>query len=174
MITIHAGEEIPKNKKFTIFLAGPTPRSLDVKSWRPDFIKQLWDNGFNGNILTPENREQDSLYDFEKQINWEVNGLETADLIVFWIPRNLETMPAFTTNIEFGNYLNSGKIVVGFPEGSPNNRYIKKRCEMNEIPLFHNTDRLCSYVCAYEKEESKWYNKIRKFQKQVLKAYALN
>ncbi len=33
-------------------------------------------------------------------------------------------MPAFTTNVEFGLYLNSGKIVYGRPDNAPKNRYL--------------------------------------------------
>lgn len=145
----YAGEKL-ETSKFNIFLAGPTPREVTVKSWRPDFVKELKRKKFKGSAFLPENRIIGSPYDFDTQISWEVSGLKRANLIVFWIPRNLKDMPAFTTNIEFGEFMHSGKIVVGFPPESVNNRYIKKRCEMHDIPLFHTIEEIVDYVCEKE------------------------
>jgi hypothetical protein len=149
-----------RKKKFSVFLAGPTPRSADVKSWRPAMLEALYRAGYSGNVFLPENRHLGSHYDFDQQIPWEVNGLYGCDLIVFWIPRNLKDMPGFTTNIEYGEWMHSGKIVVGFPEDAVNTRYIKKRCEMNGTPLFHSLEEMADYVCRYEKKYSKWYNRF--------------
>jgi hypothetical protein len=139
--------------KFSVFLAGPTPRVLSVKSWRPEFVNLLKSNKFKGSVLIPEEREIGATYDFDKQIPWEVKHLNEANLIAFWIPRKLDTMPAFTTNIEFGEFMHSKKIAVGFPSDSVNNRYISRRCEMSQIPLFQTLEDLAVYVC---KEEQKF------------------
>ncbi len=145
----YAGEKF-KNSKFSVFLAGPTPREVTVKSWRPDFIEALKAKGFKGSVFAPENRVLGSPYDFDSQVPWEVQGLNKANLVIFWIPRKLDTMPAFTTNIEFGEFMHSGKIAVGYPPDSVNNRYIGKRCEMHDIPLFDTIDDLASFVCEEE------------------------
>lgn len=50
-----------------------------------------------------------------------------ADLIVFWVPRELSRMPAFTTNIEFGEDYDSCRCLYGRPAGSPKNRYLDVR-----------------------------------------------
>jgi hypothetical protein len=47
-----------------------------------------------------------------------------ATVIVFWVPRELSQMPAFTTNVEFGEDYGSGRVVYGRPEGSPKTRYL--------------------------------------------------
>src|SRR3989304_8862396 len=109
MKVIYASEEF-HNPKFSVFLAGPTPREASVKSWRPEFIDTLRIKGFKGSVFAPENRILGSPYDFETQIAWEVEGLNKANIVIFWIPRVLQTMPAFTTNIEFGEFMHSGKI----------------------------------------------------------------
>jgi hypothetical protein len=36
----------------------------------------------------------------------------------------LETLPGFTTNVEFGRYVGSGRCVYGRPEGAPHTRYL--------------------------------------------------
>jgi len=158
MKVIYASEKLTSSK-FSIFLAGPTPRKASVKSWRPEFIKALEKKGFKSTAYAPENRVKGSPYDFETQISWEVKGLNKADLVVFWIPRNLETMPAFTTNIEFGEFMHSNKLVVGFPLDAPNNRYIGKRCQMHKVPLFHSIDEMVEYICN---EEHKKLNPCKK------------
>lgn len=149
MKVVYASEKFGK-PKFSVFLAGPTPRDVSVKSWRPEFIEALKSNGFKGSVFAPENRVIGSPYDFDIQIPWEVEGLNMADIVCFWIPRDLKTMPAFTTNIEFGEFMHSEKIVVGFPKDSPNNRYIGKRCEMHEIPLYENIKEMVEYICEAE------------------------
>ena len=158
MEIVYAGEKAKREPKFSVFLAGPTPREISVKSWRPEFIETLKTKGFKSTVFAPENRIG-SPYDFDKQINWEVKNLTAVNLIVFWIPRKLDTMPAFTTNIEFGEFMHSNKIVVGFPPNSVNNRYIKKRCEMNETPLFSTIKGVVSHIC---KEELKVLNMCHK------------
>lgn len=149
MKIIYAGKRFD-SPKFSVFLAGPTPRSRSVKSWRPDFIELLKKKGFNSSLYVPENEIIGTPYDFDKQIPWEVKGLNKANLIVFWIPRNLKTLPGFTTNIEFGEFMHSNKIVVGCPPKSEKNRYIEKRCKMHKIPLFNSIDKITSYVCELE------------------------
>ena len=58
------------------------------------------------------------------QVEWENFGTENCSKIVFWIPRKLDTMPAFTTNVEFGRYVGSGKCMYGRPDDSEKNRYL--------------------------------------------------
>ena len=41
----------------SIFLAGPTPRAADVKSWRPEALDLLRAFGFGGAVLVPERRD---------------------------------------------------------------------------------------------------------------------
>lgn len=149
MRVIYAGEQLHKSK-FNIFLAGPTPREITVQSWRPEFIETLKNKGFQGTVIAPENRVLGSPYDFDSQIPWEVNGLNAATLVVFWIPRKLDTMPAFTTNIEFGEFMHSGKVIVGYPPDSVNNRYVGKRCSMHNIPLFDSIDLMVNHICEQE------------------------
>jgi hypothetical protein len=133
--TIYTREKIEGDGPF-IFLAGPTPRSPDVKSWRPEAIKIFEDLGFDGTLLIPENRDETkSEWDYLAQIKWEDDGLNIADCIMFWIPREMETMPALTTNIEWGRWESSGKVVLGFPGNrTPHMRYIEYYAHKLHIP----------------------------------------
>ncbi|HUU89340.1 MAG TPA: nucleoside 2-deoxyribosyltransferase domain-containing protein [Candidatus Glassbacteria bacterium] len=107
----------------SIFLAGPTPRSQDVKSWRPEAIKYLENIGYEGQVIVPE-RESWEGTDYIDQVEWEDIGLNECAVIVFWIPRDLKTMPALTTNIEFGRFCQDTRMLYGRPNWSPKNRYL--------------------------------------------------
>lgn len=108
----------------SIFLAGPTPRSADVESWRPHALELLERLNFDGTVLVPEHRHSGSKFDFNNQVEWEWEGLENCNRILFWVPRNLEVLPAFTTNVEFGSYVRSWRALYGRPDGSPKNDYL--------------------------------------------------
>lgn len=123
MKLIYAAERIAFEGR-SIFLAGPTPRSQDVDSWRPYAIELLEKLNFDGTVLVPEKRDWHTKFNYISQVEWEWEGLENCDAIIFWVPRNLETMPAFTTNVEFGSYVRSWRALYGRPDGSPKNDYL--------------------------------------------------
>ena len=117
-----------------IFLAGPCPRKDYDKDWRNEAIKYLEEAGFDGLVFSPTNPYYDltdPLYP-EKQVIWEQKAIHMANKIIFWIPRT-EADPAFTTNIELGEFLthdNIDKILIGIPDFAIKTRYIKIRLKM--------------------------------------------
>ena len=125
MIVNYSTVNVLKDEK-SIFLAGPTPRSIDVKTWRNEAIKILHELGFRGTVYVPEKELDDRKFDYINQVWWEREALHNATTIVFWIPRNVEVMPGFTTNVEFGYWLakNSDKVIYGRPSASPKNKYL--------------------------------------------------
>ena len=138
MIINYSDEEVIKNKK-SIFLAGPTPRSIEVETWRKEAIKILDELNYDGIVYVPELKNDNRNFDYNDQVWWEREALYNADVIVFWIPRNLKTLPAFTTNIEFGYWIakNSNKVIYGRPDDSENNKYLDwlYKTETDKEPL---------------------------------------
>jgi len=130
MNIVYANETLGDNG---IFLAGPTPRSADVKSWRPEAIEWFEKYMFFGSLFIPETRG-DEPFDWERQVAWEEEGLARAKAIMFWVPREMKTMPALTTNIEFGMHLKSGKVVLGTPSEAQAVRYMRHYAEKYLIP----------------------------------------
>jgi len=120
MKLIYAREQVESS----IFLAGPTPRDPNTPSWRPKAIEILEGLGYKGTVYIPEDRGV-SDYKFDEQIKWEWEALNASKVIAFWVPRELSTMPAFTTNIEFGMYASSGKCLLGTPVNAPKNNYLR-------------------------------------------------
>ena len=123
----------------SIFLAGPTPRKESVTSWRPQAVFTLRKLGFNGTLLIPEleggwNQE----FAYKSQIEWEMDAMEKADIVLFWIPRELPDMPAFTTNTEFGYWIakEPSKIRLGIPEWAVKCDYIKYLAGKNDIDVY--------------------------------------
>ena len=123
MNIIYSNQNYDKNIK-SIFLAGPTPRSNKIKSWRIEAIKYFEKYGFDGNILVPEDKENKIQEEGNiPNMIWDNNALLGADLIVFWIPREIPDMIGLTTNIEFGYFINKKPIIYGRPLDSVRNEY---------------------------------------------------
>lgn len=141
MNVIYAREPLPKEINGSIFLAGPSPRNLDVKSWRPEALEFLEAQGFTGTVFVPEDRSKNKTFNYENQIEWEELCLNVADVIVFWVPRNMDNMPALTTNVEFGMWFDSGKVVFGAPDDAPSVNYLKHYVKKENIPLFNDLGR---------------------------------
>lgn len=110
----------------SIFLAGPSPRDPSVKSWRPEAIRLIDHFNFDGVVCIPEWRSGQCQSDYTDQINWEKKCLEGSTAILFWVPRELQHMPAFTTNVEFGHWTAKcpDKVFYGRPSLSPKNKYL--------------------------------------------------
>lgn len=125
MQLVYALENEPKEYTHSIFLAGPTPRD-NTKSWREDAIKLLNKYNYKGIVYIPEQRNGYKQKEYYNQIDWELKMMNKADIIMFYIPRDIDNnLLGLTTNCEYGRWENSGKIVIGFPKNSDNNTYIE-------------------------------------------------
>lgn len=140
--------EYELDDKKRIFLAGPTPRSSDVESWRPKMVSLL--SSFDGIIYVPEgnaNPEKD------EQINWEQKAMLISDIVVFWIPRDLQTLPGFTTNVEFGFLLKDDRaIFYGRPEGAPKTHYLDKmydKYRANDFGPYDSMEEMAVDILEY-------------------------
>lgn len=142
MIRNYSDEIILKGKK-SIFLAGPTPRDENTISWRIDVCDRLEKLGFDGVVYNPEYSSWKPKSSYIDQAEWEREALTEATVILFWIPRDLKDMPAFTTNVEFGYWLHTGKIIYGRPDNSVKNKYLDwlYKLDYNKEP-FNDLDKL--------------------------------
>jgi hypothetical protein len=145
MNILYALEEIPKKLSRSIFLAGPTPREANVKSWRPEALKILKDLGYDGTVYIPEYKSGPKGQNFsaDAQIKWERLAMQSADIILMWVPRELKDMPAFTTNVEFGLYCDSGRLVFGYPKNAPKMDYLGWTAKEKKIQIHNDLNSLC-------------------------------
>lgn len=123
MIINYSDQEVIKGLK-SIFLAGPTPRGENVISWRTEACEILKQLGFDGVVYVPEYSTWKPKDDYVDQAMWERIALTNATVILFWVPRKLPNMGAFTTNVEFGYWLHSGKVIYGRPNDASKIKYL--------------------------------------------------
>ncbi|MEM6926586.1 MAG: nucleoside 2-deoxyribosyltransferase domain-containing protein [Myxococcota bacterium] len=126
MNVVHTTEMFPRSWSRSLFLAGPSPRSASpLPSWRPRALAKLRAAGFGGVVFVPEPPPGGAWpSDTSASTQWELEALALADVVVFWVPRDLEHMPGFTTNVEFGAWVGSHKVVLGHPPEAPLTGYL--------------------------------------------------
>jgi len=113
-------EEVRNAPKPIIFLAGPTVRGNQphLTSWRIAAVEEFTKQNFKGSLVIPEFTSRTESDKGKEWIPlWEFNGLNTADCIMFWIPRTRELI-GLTTNWELGYWVGKqpDKIVYGRPD----------------------------------------------------------
>ncbi len=136
VIIVHADEDPPPTWDASIFLAGPMPRTVHVPSWRPgalDILGSRWTRPGRLVIFVPEHRSwQPYKYDHH---TWEDRQLARADVIAFWVPRDMATMPGMNTNIEFGRWESSGRVIFGAPENAQHVGYLRESALRSGAPV---------------------------------------
>ncbi|MGQ0838850.1 nucleoside 2-deoxyribosyltransferase domain-containing protein [Actinokineospora sp.] len=146
VIVVHAGEEPPARWTASLFLAGPTPRSPEVKSWRPAALAEIearWGGDGPLVVFVPEPRDG-TWPRYEHQRTWELRWGDRCDVVLFWIPRG-PGLPALTTNDEWGRWKDSGRVVLGTPVGAESVRYQRDYAADHDIPV---VDTLADTVIA--------------------------
>src|SRR5579885_782782 len=139
MQVVHYNEEMPYKFSKSIFLAGCSVRPhQDIESWRKDALQILSDIGFDGVVFSPENRDGKLHEDhnYSETVSWEQKHLAIADCILFWIPRS-EELKGLTSNIEYGKYYETGRVVLGYPEDAEAMKYLQLCADQNNIPIAH-------------------------------------
>lgn len=120
-----------------MFLAGPTPRSADVRSWRPaalELLRDRWQGPGTLVVFSPEPASGAAWPVYDHQRTWELRWGDRADEVLFWIPRG-PGMPALTTNDEFGRWKDSGRVVLGTPPDAESVRYQRDYAAERRVPV---------------------------------------
>jgi hypothetical protein len=101
----------------TVFLAGSIDMGV-ADDWQRRLIARLEDDVV---ALNPRRESWDASWrqsidepKFREQVEWELDGLERADVIAMWIAPGSK---APITLLELGLFARSGKVIVGCPDG---------------------------------------------------------
>lgn len=135
MQVVYAPEKAPENFSKSIFLAGPSPRGLEDLDWRPKALEILEQIGYDGAVFVPLPRNGDWSHGYDGQVEWEHLHLNMADIVVFWVPRDKQNLPALTTNVEYGVFFDSGKAVLGYPPEAQSMRYLAHLGQNEHVPI---------------------------------------
>jgi hypothetical protein len=101
------------------------------KPWRPEALSILEELNIAENAGCRLSEEHE-----EAQVAWEWEALNLATVVVFWVPRDLEHMPAMTTNVEFGLLAASRKAIFGYPHDAPKMLYLERLARRYSMPIF--------------------------------------
>ena len=150
-IEIQAPNEIPNVKTNTkIFLGGSIEMGKAI-DWQRELIERLKDEMIT--FLNPRRSDWDSSWtqeitnpQFKEQVEWELNGLDVADIIVMVFDPNTKSPISL---LELGLHASSEKMVVICPEGFWRKGNVDIVCEKHNIKQVLNIDELVEYI--YEK-----------------------
>jgi hypothetical protein len=118
-----------------VFLAG----SIEMGSaadWQTELIAALGDRDLV--VLNPRRDEWDATWrqsieepNFRGQVEWELDGLERADLIAMWLAPDTKSPISL---LELGLHARRGKLVVGCPDGFWRKGNVEVVCARHTIP----------------------------------------
>ena len=120
MQLIFPPEKLPNadNQLKTVFLAGSIDMGKSV-DWQTELSEMLLD--WNGILLNPRRKNWDSSWvqsieneQFREQVEWELDGLELADMVIFYFSPESS---APITLLEFGLFGRTKNTVVCCPAG---------------------------------------------------------
>ena len=86
---------------------------------------------------------------------WERLALTEATIICFWVSRTLPDMAGFTTNVEFGYWLPTKKVIYGRPDYAKKIKYLDWLYELdyNKKPINDLEKLLIETIKMVEEKE---------------------
>jgi 8-oxo-dGTP pyrophosphatase MutT (NUDIX family) len=133
MKTVYVYQSFPQSFHASLYLAGPTPRNAEVCSWRPQALQLLESMAYDGVVFVPESQDGQRSGDYDQQVEWELEAMRRSDVLLFWVPAEKDTLPAYTTRMEFGLQVHSGKVILGIPPNAFKIRYMEKLAKKYRI-----------------------------------------
>lgn len=131
----------------TIFLAGSIEQGT-AQPWQSELIRALSD--LDCLLLNPRRDEwnaeltQSESNDlFREQVEWELLGLESSDIIAVYFDPNTKSP---ITLLELGLHAKSGKLIVCCPEGYWRKGNVDIVCKRYSIETVDNLDQLTNAI----------------------------
>lgn len=132
----------------TVFLAGSIEMGV-ADNWQARMIGRLDPNVV---VLNPRRENWDATWrqsieepKFREQVEWELDGLERADVIAIWFAPDTK---APITLLELGLFARSGKVLVGCPDGFWRKGNVEVVCARYGTPLAQDWEAFIALVCG--------------------------
>ena len=128
--------------KNSIFLGGTIDMGNST-DWQDETARFIVKNtGGKYNIINPRRKDWDSSWEqkfenpqFYQQVNWELNALEQADIILIYFKAGSQSPISL---LELGLYARSGKLSVVCEEGFWRKGNVDIVCDRYAIPMFES------------------------------------
>jgi hypothetical protein len=127
----------------SVFLAGSIEMGA-AENWQ-DIVGEFFHQK-NWNVLNPRRDDWDSSWkqtfedaQFYQQVNWELNALEQADLIIMYFDPNTKSPISL---LELGLFARSNKIKVVCPDGFWRKGNVEVVCDYYNIPFYNKLSDL--------------------------------
>lgn len=130
--------------KPSIFLGGTIDmgNSVDWQEYTTELI--IKNKGGKYNIFNPRRKDWDSSWEqkfenpnFYQQVNWELNALEQADIILLYFVSGSQSPISL---LELGLHIHSGKVVVVCEDGFWRKGNVEIVCNRYDIPMFRSIE----------------------------------
>jgi nucleoside 2-deoxyribosyltransferase len=149
MKTIYAPEDFSQSVR-TVFLAGSIETG-GAENWQDQIIAMLANSDVT--VLNPRRPQWDNSWEqsldnpaFVKQVNWELDALQSADCIVLYFD------PATKSPIslmELGLFADSKKLVVCCPEGFWRKGNVDIVCRRHAVPTVETIEELADFAQSF-------------------------
>lgn len=145
--------KINSRNRVRIFLAGSIEMGKAI-DWQTDFLDELKAYNLYQDIVVMNPRRDDWndswVHEFEnpqfyQQVNWELNALDKADIIVMYFSPGTKSPISL---LELGLYASSKKLLVCCPEGFWRKGNVDIVCEKYSIPNFDTLEDLITFMEA--------------------------
>ncbi|SEL84206.1 Nucleoside 2-deoxyribosyltransferase like [Aquimarina amphilecti] len=147
MNVITAPSKIVLDKNISVFLAGSIEIGV-AERWQDKVIKDLSET--NVTILNPRRASWDASWKqeisnpiFKEQVNWELEALEKAEMIVMYFDINTKSP---ITLLELGLFARSGKLIVCCPDGFWRKGNVAIVCERYRVQQVDSLEELIHEV----------------------------
>jgi len=154
---VRCGEPLPANWSASVYLAGPAAREPGGGSWRAVAASALaarWHFPGKLVIFDPELPDRcEPSYDcvpadLVDQARWEEEVLAAADIVAFWVPRDLHLMPGLNTNVKWGAWYATGRCVLAAPSRAPGNAYLRLTAQQHDVPVASDIPGMTEHVIS--------------------------
>ena len=136
---------------FSIFLAGTIDMGYS-RNWQHEVIAYLNKQAINRKLIifNPRRKDWDNSWvqdmdnpDFNQQVNWELDALETADLIILYLEKDSKSPISL---LELGLFADTKKVVVCCEKGFWRKGNVDIVCQRKGITIFENIEDMLLFI----------------------------